>query len=328
MNIVTGSTGIVGLRIVFELLQKNKKVRALKRASSDVVLAEKILKFYGLSDEQVEEIEWIDSDILDIFSLEKAFEGGTTVYHCAALVSYQSKDAKKLVKVNSEGTQNVVNTCLSMKIENLCHVSSVAALGVEKSGATSEKNHWQPSENRSVYGLTKYLAEQEVWRGSAEGLNVFVVNPSIILGPSKPDQSSGMMLDILKKGSTYYTEGSTGLVDVRDVARACIQGTEEKRFGSRYLLNSENLSYKKFLNMGATIFGGKKPSSKLPSLVLEIAWRIGSVASLFGIPSLSKETAKGAQSKSEYDSSKIREEWNFEFIAVEDSLKWLQSFNG
>ncbi|MEM9050869.1 MAG: NAD-dependent epimerase/dehydratase family protein [Bacteroidota bacterium] len=326
MNIVTGATGIVGLRIVSDLLQKNQKVRALKRASSDVVFAEKVLRFYGLSEEKMNEIEWVDGDILDIFSLEPAIEGMETVYHCAALVSYDKKDSKKLFQVNDEGTQNVVNICLEKGVKNLCHVSSVAALGVAKNGPTSEKNHWQRSENRSVYGLTKYLAEREVWRGAAEGLNVFVVNPSIILGPSKPDQSSGMMLNILKKGSAYYTGGTTGLVDVRDVARVCIQGIEESKFDTRYLLNSENLPYRKLLELGSKTFGGKFPKTKVPNFTLEIAWRIGSIASLFGIPTLTKETAKGAQSKSEYDSSKIKEEWGFEFIPISESLRWVKEF--
>ncbi|MCH2213751.1 MAG: NAD-dependent epimerase/dehydratase family protein [Flavobacteriales bacterium] len=327
MNIVTGATGIVGLRILYDLLQKNQKVRALKRASSDVVFAAKVLRFYGLSGEKMNEIEWVDGDILDVFSLESAFQGMKTVYHCAALVSYDKKDSKNLYQVNDEGTQNVVNICLEKGVKNLCHVSSVAALGVAKNGPTSEKNHWQRSENRSVYGLTKYLAEREVWRGAAEGLKVFVVNPSIILGPSKSDQSSGMMLAILKKGTTYYTGGTTGLVDVRDVAKVCIRGVEEGKFDTRYVLNSENLAYRELLELGSKTFGGKFPKTQIPNIILEIAWRISSIASLLGIPALSKETARGAMSKSEYDSSKIKEDWSFKFIPISDSLSWLKEFD-
>ncbi len=132
MNLVTGATGIVGLRIVYDLLKGNKKVRALKRASSDMAFAERVLRFYGAQDVDLNNIDWFEGDLLDIFSLEKGLENVKTVYHCAALVSYNPKDEKKLFQMNEGGTKNLVNACLTSGVENICHISSVAALGVEK----------------------------------------------------------------------------------------------------------------------------------------------------------------------------------------------------
>ncbi len=229
-----------------------------------MAFAERVLRFYGAEDTELNNIDWFEGHLLDIFSLEKALEDIKTVYHCAALVSYNPKDEKKLFQMNEGGTKNLVNVCITSGVKNLCHISSVAALGVEKEGPTTEESHWRRDENRSVYGLTKFLAERELWRAGAEGLNVTVVNPSIILGPSKPDQSSGMLVSMLRKGSKYYPSGGVGLVDVRDVSQACITAVEQEKFGERYLLNSENLSFQDLLSKAALSFGNEKPKTKLP----------------------------------------------------------------
>ena len=327
MNLVTGATGIVGLRIVYDLLKRNERVKALKRSSSDMAFAEKVLRFYGATDADLTKIDWTEGDLLDLFSLEKALEEVKTVYHCAALVSYDRKDEKKLFQINEGGTKNLVNVCLTSGVETICHISSVAALGVEKEGPTTEESHWQRDENRSVYGLTKFIAEREVWRAGAEGLNIVAVNPSIILGPSKPDQSSGMLHSILRKGSSYYPSGAVGLVDVRTVSECCITAVERKKFGERYLLNSENLSFQDLLTMAAETFGNEPPKTKLPNILLELAWRFGLIARLFGIKTISKETAQSAQRRTNYDSSKAKEDLGVEFIPVGESLGWMKAFS-
>lgn len=326
MNLITGATGIVGLRIVYDLVKRNEKVRALKRSSSDMAFAEKVLRFYGALDTDLKSIDWFEGDLLDIFSLDKALEDVKTVYHCAALVSYNPKDDKKLFQMNEGGTKNLVNACLTSEVENICHISSVAALGVEKEGPTTEESHWQRDENRSVYGLTKFLAEREVWRAGAEGLNVIAVNPSIILGPSKPDQSSGMLVSILRKGSKYYPSGGVGLVDVRDVSKACIAAIKGDKFGERYLLNSENLSFQNLLSKAALSFGKEKPKTRLPDILLELAWRFGLIARMFGINSISKETAQSAQRRSNYGNSKAKNELEMAFIPIGESLEWIKGF--
>ncbi|MGB6037615.1 MAG: NAD-dependent epimerase/dehydratase family protein [Cryomorphaceae bacterium] len=326
MNLVTGATGIVGLRIVYDLLKRDEKVRALKRSSSDMAFAERVLRFYGAQDADLKNIHWFEGDLLDIFSLEKALEGVKKVYHCAALVSYNPKDERKLFQMNEGGTKNLVNACLSSGVETICHISSVAALGVEKEGPTTEESHWQRDENRSIYGLTKYLAEREVWRSGAEGLNVTVVNPSIILGPSKPDQSSGMLVSMLRKGSKYYPSGGVGLVDVRDVSQACITAVEQEKYGERYLLNSENLPFQDLLSKAALSFGNEPPKTKLPDFLLELAWRFGLIARLFGIKTISKETARSAQRQTNYGNTKAEEDLGITFIPVGESLDWIKSF--
>jgi nucleoside-diphosphate-sugar epimerase len=83
-------------------------------------------------------IEWIEGDILDTTSLDIAMKGITTVFHCAATVTFLKADFHTCIKVNRIGTANVVNACLTNNIEKLCYVSSTAAIGTSKVVITEE----------------------------------------------------------------------------------------------------------------------------------------------------------------------------------------------
>jgi nucleoside-diphosphate-sugar epimerase len=331
MNLVTGATGLVGTRITYDLLKSGEDVRGLKRANSDLDFMKSVFEFYDPTDgaRLFEKILWMEAELLDLEALSSALEKVKTVYHCAALVSYDPRDKQKLLDSNYEGTRNVINLCLSSKVEALCHVSSVAALGrAPKGQKTSEETLWTKEQNRSVYGLSKHLAEMEVWRGISEGLDAVIINPSVILAPSKPDQSSGMLMALLKKGSTLYPAGTTGYVDVRDVSAIAISLMKNKNYGERFLCNSENVPFKELLQMASRILGGKSPKYPLNANLLKIAgWLNQLISSLTGVrPKITPETARSATKQNFYDNSKVHERLGISFTSVEDSLKYYREF--
>ena len=87
-------------------------------------------------------------------------------------------------KINIGGTTNIVNACLEHKVKKLAFISSVASIGRDGKSKYSEKNKWNAGKENSFYALTKYKAENEVWRGIEEGLSAVITNPGIIIGPS------------------------------------------------------------------------------------------------------------------------------------------------
>ena len=331
MILVTGSTGIVGTRILFDLLKSGERVRALKRKSSDTEFVRKVFHFYDpeSGNQLFENIEWFDADITDIESLKPAFKEITHCYHCAALVSYDPRDRENLLEINGEGTANVVNAALENGVKKICHISSVSALGRAKKGTlTDEKNHWTREGNASTYGLSKFMAEREVWRGTAEGLPAVIVNPGVILGPSKPDQSSGMLMSVLKKGVAFYPKGVVGYVDVRDVSRACIELTNSEIQNKRYLLIGENQTYLDFLSTAARIFGNKPPTIRLQPWMLSLGW-IGArvISTISGKkPKITREVAQSASRDNAFNNEKIREAISFVFVPVEQALVYYRPF--
>ena len=118
-------------------------------------------------------------------------QGANEVYHCAAEVDLRDKNPNSIIATAEKGTENIVNAALALGVEKFCHVSSVAALGKPVEGDITEDSFEDFSFKNSPYSIGKHLAEQQVWRGNAEGLKVVVVSPSIILVASWSDLSKG-----------------------------------------------------------------------------------------------------------------------------------------
>ena len=326
MILVTGGTGLVGSHLLFDLLSKGKKVRALKRKSSNIEMVRTTFAYYSeKADELFNKIEWFDGDMLDPFSLEDALKGIKDVYHCAALVSFKKDDHKNMQDINIEGTRNLVNACLDADIRKFCMVSSIAALGSPEEGedTVSENTAWSPEEKRSGYSISKFNSELEVWRGIEEGLNAVIVNPSIILGPGQWNKGSSQLFSTVAKGLKYYTKGITGYVDVRDVSRSMHELMESKIENERFILNGDNCSFEFIFKTIAKQLGIEGPTRYANKKMTGLAWRVAFLKRifLFKEPGFTKENARSAHHVKYYSNQKIKEALGFEFIPIEKSIK-------
>jgi dihydroflavonol-4-reductase len=335
MILVTGGTGLVGTRLLFDLASDGKQLRAIKRKSSSLAMLEKV--FHVLSDraeELLKQIEWVDGDVQDYLSLEAAIKGVEHVYHCAAVVSFDPKDKPMMMRINVDGTANVVNAALAHKVKKLCFVSSVAALGRSGENTMIDENaDWIESKENSVYALSKYAAEREVWRGIAEGLHAVIVNPSIIIGLGDPQKSSAKLLATAMKGNPFYTKGVNAFVDVRDVSRTMISLMESKIINDRFIVNEGNYSYRHIFNLMAEEFGKKSPRIEVKPWMFQIFWRLDKIRSLLSgkSPLITRETARTSSKKYHYSNEKIYQALDVGFIPVEisikDNCKWFREIS-
>ncbi|MGV6860551.1 MAG: NAD-dependent epimerase/dehydratase family protein [Putridiphycobacter sp.] len=326
MVFVTGGSGLLGAHLLIELSKRGIPVRALKRSDSDLTEVQNLFKFY-LKDQDLtlfNKIEWVNGNINDVTSLRENMVGCDGVYHCAGLVSFRKKDFNKLIKINKEGTQNIVNTCLHLNVKNLTHVSSTAAIGREKKlDVYTENSKWVNSPANSNYAVSKYLAEMEVWRGQEEGLNIVIVNPSVILGAGNWNESSLTLFKSIKNGLKFYTEGINAFVDARDVAFCMVELTEKQIFGERFLTISENLKFKTLFDLIAEQLGVKKPTIKVKPWMTFIAWRLEAIKSFFTgkPPQITKETSKSAMQENRYSNQKLVDELGFKFTPIHKSVE-------
>ena len=326
MILLTGGTGLVGSHLLYELTTAGKKVRALKRKGSRIDIVEKIFEWYNPKNyqDQFKLIEWLDGDLSDIFSLRDALQGVKHVYHCAAVVSFVPSERPKMLKINIDGTANLVNACLMENVEKLCHCSSISAVGRPDKGTwVDESLIWKTSRKNSYYSISKFGAEREVWRGSEEGLKVVIVNPSVIIGPGDPYRSSARLFTTVKDGLRFYSSGSTGFVDARDVAKAMMQLTESAIYDERYILNSENISYKELFGIFAHHAKVRPPFFRAGRTLSELAWRLEKLRSHVtgSNPLITKETARSANSRYEFSNEKIISELGIKFHTVEEAAE-------
>ncbi len=263
--LVTGATGFLGSYLLRQLVADGyTNIRAMKRASSPMDLVTAVQ----------DRVEWVIGDIMDVPFLEDAMEGCEQVYHCAAIVTQPKVKVSRMMRINVEGTANVVNVALFRKVDKLLHVSSIAALGRHKKEQDlNENNHWQRNEFSSDYGVSKYLGEQEVWRGIAEGLNAVIINPSVIMGSGFWKQGTAKIFDTLSKGLRFYPPGKTGFVDVRDVARMSIQLMESDLQEIRVIANAVDWTYLDFFTAVAKSIDKKPPTIPTNALMSALAWR-------------------------------------------------------
>lgn len=331
MNFVTGGTGLVGSHLIYDLLLKGEKVRALKRSTSNTKFSENIFSYYtSKSLELFNEIEWVEGDILDICFLNDALKGVDRVYHCAAIVSFISKDREKIIRENTVGTANMVNASLEQKVKKYCQVSSIATISrSEIHGPLTEEGQWLSSKNKSAYSISKHQSEREVWRGMAEGLSAIIVNPSIILGPGNWEVGSSKFFSTAFKGLKYYTKGISGFVDVRDVSRVMIKLMESKIENERYILSAGNYSYQYIFTKIAQELGVRPPHTYAKRWMMEILWRIEKMMEvLFNrTPLITKETSRSAHSINCFSSQKIQQKLNFNFISIDQSIKEISNFH-
>ncbi len=330
MILVTGGTGLVGSHLLYSLLLENEQVVALCRSTSDKEGVKKTFGYYAQNAQELfARIIWREADLLDVAALAEAFEGITQVYHCAALVSFYPAEAKKMLQQNPESTANVVNMCIDHSIKKLVYVSSVAALGrSDASGFITEKTDWIDSKHNSAYAKSKYKAELEVWRGQQEGVHVAMVNPGIIVGPGDWNTGSPALIKKIADGFNFYTLGTNGFVDVRDVVKIMLLLMASNKQAERYIVVSENLSYRKVFDFIAQGLDIKPPQKEAQPWQASVLWRVEALRSkLFGSkPLITKETAQSAMSTYYYDNSKVKEAFDFTFQPMEHSLKEITAF--
>ncbi len=324
MILVTGGTGLVGAHLLLRLAENGAKMRAIYRDENGIQKTKSLFEHYQKST-LFNAVEWIKGDILDITALEDAFIGITQVYHCAAYISFDSKDENKLRKTNIEGTANIVNFCLAKGVEKLCHVSSIAALGDLAAHETSitEETEWNPEKHHSDYAISKYGAEMEVWRGQQEGLQVIIVNPGIIIGPGFENQSSGQLIKKVADGLLFYTYGKTAFVVVDDVVGIMIELMESSICNERFILIGQNIVFRDLFNTIADTLKVKRPSIEAKPFLIGLTWRLYWVLSLFSTKpkQISKDSLQSLLNKKEFSNQKIKSALQTSFIDVQQYIK-------
>ncbi|MEZ5043053.1 MAG: NAD-dependent epimerase/dehydratase family protein [Saprospiraceae bacterium] len=313
--LVTGATGMVGSYLLRYLVYEGyTNIKALKRDHSPLDLVNPVL----------DKVNWINCDLLDIVGLEAAMTGVDQVYHCAAFISFDKREVKEMYKVNQEGTANVANIALHLGVKKLVYVSSIAAIGRPKNARIiDEKTKWEHSPHNTNYGISKYLAEQEIWRAQAEGLTVAVVNPAMILGGGFWDRGPLKLLKLVSQQHGFYPTGANGFVDVRDVARFLILLMEDNIEGERFILSAASLPYHDLLSKMADGLGVAAPRWPLKPWMGALAWRIAALARLFAVanPPVTKETISITSLPNTYSNQKSKTDFEFHYLPIDQSIR-------
>lgn len=324
MVLVTGGTGLVGAHLTLHLIENGENVRAIYRNLESIQKTKNLFSLYQ-KEALFEKIDWIQADIIDVPSLELAFESVDYVYHCAALISFDPKDEDALRKTNIEGTANIVNFCVAKTVKKLCFVSTIAALGdlKEHEKIITEESEWNPEKPHSDYAISKYGAEMEIWRGQQEGLESVIINPGVIIGPGFWEQGSGKLFKSVANGLSFYTKGITGFIAVPDVVQIAVKLMKSKHSNDRFTLIAENITFRELLDTIADSLNVKRPSLHASPLLVNVTYRIDwFISNVFGLKRrLDLATAKASYSKKWYSNEKIKNALPTQFLDIHQYIK-------
>jgi dihydroflavonol-4-reductase len=258
--LVTGSTGFIGNALCHELAACGEQVIAFHRPTSNTSPLDDL------------NIEHRIGDLKDPASINKAVKGIHALIHCAAQLG-KPTEWQQYYDVSVRGTRTLLNAARAANVRRFIHTSSVAALGVPERGVDgvsptflTETHTWNFSPRRWVYGYAKYLAELEVQRAVALGLDAVIVNPSTVFGPGDVLRAKSSIIRMVsEQGLRLSAPGGMNVVHIRDVIRGHLSALEYGLRGERYILGGENITHDLFIQ---TIQNVACISSKIISLPL------------------------------------------------------------
>ena len=310
---VTGGTGFIGANLVRLLLQEGYSVRSLVRPNS---------RLDNLRDLDVEIVK---GDLNDP-DIDRQMEGCQVLFHVAARYSLWQVEREALYRDNVLGTRNILAAARQAGIERTVYTSSVAAIGVGRSGEVADETYQSPVDKLiGDYKKSKFYAEQEAVKAARSGQEVVIVNPSTPIGPwdIKPTPTGEIILRFLRGQMPAYVDTGLNFVDVEDVAKGHLLALEKGKSGDRYILGHQNLTLKALLELLAEITGMPAPKYTLPVwLPLTIAWideRL--LAPLGKTPSIPLDGVRMSGQKMYYDASKAVKELGLPQSSIQVALK-------
>ncbi len=208
--LVTGGSGFLGSWVCELLSKRGDDVRALVRRTSNT----KHLK-------TLSKVELAEGSVEDARSVEEAAHGVDAVVHCAGLVKARNED--ELVRVNVEGTRNLVDAAKKHAIKRFVHVSSLEASGPSRDGTPVSHEQERPI---TAYGRSKLAGEKAALAGK-DHMHVVVLRPGAIYGPR--DVEILEAFKSVKRGLMPTIDGGRALgsfVWGPDCAEACIRALE------------------------------------------------------------------------------------------------------
>ena len=252
--IITGSTGHIGNNLIRALIKENFQVTALYRNP---------LKLSALDGLPVQKIQ---GNVLDQTFLNKAFQNQDYVFHLAGVISVNGDPDGNVMKVNVEGTRNVVEACLKNKVKKLIHFSSNHALKYDENTPEINENLPLADETCIAYDYSKALGEKEVFKGIKRGLNATILSPSSVLGPFDFWNSlqGDMLIKIFKGRMPALVSKGFDWVDVRDVAKSAISAIEKGKPGERYLIGGRYATPLEIAEICSRFSGIKPPRLVVP----------------------------------------------------------------
>ncbi len=261
MILVTGAAGHIGNVLVRELLADGQRVRAL------ILPGEDVSALKGL------DVEFVEGNVLDPQSLDKAMQGIEKVFHLAGIISIMPGQGGLIRRVNVEGTKNVLRAAQKAGVKRLVYTSSIHALSRDWKGRIDERAPFDQFNPAGEYDRTKAEASLAVLEAVKNGLDAVIVCPTGIIGPHdyRGSEMGDLLRNFMRRKPHLMIEGAYDFVDVRDAARGHILACERGRKGEVYILSGWQIKIFQLKQMVQGVLGRRTATIHIPNGLAKFA---------------------------------------------------------
>lgn len=258
--VITGASGFIGSAVARAVRARGAQVVALVEPGADCRNLELI------------DTERVMADIRDPAAVRLACAGARFVFHLAAIYRFWARDPRVFYDVNVGGTLNVIDAVRAAGCERLVYTSSVAVLGLGKTRTGEPADETCYADIAHLFGAykrSKYVAEHEVLRACAQGLDACLVLPTTPLGPGDvgPTPTGRIALDYLNGKMPAIADTALNIVHVDDLALGHLAALEHGARGRSYILGGENMPMRAILQVLADCSGLPMPRLRIPPVL-------------------------------------------------------------
>ena len=314
MNIfITGATGFIGKQLAKKLVENKFNVTALVR---NKYKAKKLIEL-GVKIHQ--------GDITDTKSIEGMLDGCDTLFHLANISRWWLRDKNKYIDVNVKGTKNLLSEASKSGVSKVVFTSSVAAIR-QPHGILSTEDLEHCGNFESLYGRSKYLAEQEVLEfGKNSTLDVVVLNPGVVIGPGDFKTFGKILIEFLNRRLKFraFDQSFVPVVYIDDVVDAHIIAAEKAKPGEKYILVSENIRIIDLYKMIKKITGDPIPPFQIPPFIIKTMAHFSELkAAIKGTsPKIAVDAVNAMQKGASASNKKAISELGIKFLPIKQALE-------
>ena len=268
---VTGGSGFIGGRLIERLCREGRRVRALARSQSS---ADKVRALGA---------DPVHGDLEDPGALRAGAEGCDVAFHAAAhLGEWGSRD--EFMRINVEGTRNVLGACREAGVRRIVHVGTEAALLAGQPLVNADESVPLRPDSKAFYSATKAMAEQAVRDANGQGLETVVVRPRLVWGRGDTTILPSLV-EAVESGRFAWIGGGrhrTSTTHVENTVHGLLLGAERGKPGGVYFVtDGEPVVFREFITTLLATQGVEVPDRNMPAALAKLAapaaeniWRV------------------------------------------------------
>lgn len=267
---VTGATGMVGGQVVAAATAAGHDVLAITRPGPDRPRTEVTIVGHA--------IPMATAALTDPTALRRALKGCDALIHCAAVYAFGERRAAEVDRVNTDGTQAVLEAAAAAGVSRAVVTSSSVTRGSSLLPRARSERDTLGAEPAPAYYASK-VAQEDVALESGRRLDLDVVLalPTVVLGGpfTRLAPSNAIVLRYLLDPTRSTFPGGCNVVDARDVGAGHVRLLEHGVPGERYLLGGEDVSWRMLHALVSDLAGLPGPFAELDA---GTAWALSAAA--------------------------------------------------